>query len=181
MTAEQDGRVLADWWRDQAQEEINKTIPKAVEYGAGDLAEIGRTMGRLMGRDKLTEQEATEIGIFFYLVGKVARWEQAIHEGRQIGLDTLFDAKVYLGMAIRTRQVGGWPWATETDAAQLGLTESEATALADRYFEGGTDCGNLARVSYAVRSCTLPAGHDVQVHTDGTHSWIDTPKPREGF
>lgn len=117
MTAADDqnaaAKALADWWADQAQEEINRTVPKAAEYGAGDLAEIGRVMGRLMGRPDLTEQEATEIGIFFYLYGKLARWEQAILERRQINDDTLFDIRVYAMMAARTRQVGGWPWASD--------------------------------------------------------------------
>lgn len=105
--------ALSDWWRDAAQDEINRTVPKAVEYGAGDLAEIGRTMGRLMGREKLSESEATEIGIFFYTVGKVARWEAAIREGRPVSEDTLFDLGVYARMAQRNRQVGGWPWPSE--------------------------------------------------------------------
>lgn len=117
MTAAADSRVLADWYREETEYEITKTVPKAVEYGAGDLAEIGRAMGRIMGRANLSEQDATEIGVFFYLYGKMARWEQAIKEGRRASDDTLFDIRVYAGMARRNRQVGGWPWSSEDRVA----------------------------------------------------------------
>lgn len=124
MTAAMDSQVLADWYREETEYEISKTVPKAVEYGAGDLAEIGRAMGRIMGRNGLSEQDATEIGVFFYLYGKMARWEQAIKDGRRASDDTLFDIRVYAGMARRNRQVGGWPWASEDASAPEPTPES---------------------------------------------------------
>ncbi|HEU5046119.1 MAG TPA: hypothetical protein VFT75_18510 [Nocardioidaceae bacterium] len=122
MTAAQDRSVLTDWWLESARQEIERTVPKAVEYGSGDLAEIGYAMSRIMGRDldrsPAGHQQATELGIFFYLVGKTARWEQAIHDGRQASDDTLFDMGVYVKMAQRNRAVGGWPFGPEPEREQ---------------------------------------------------------------
>lgn len=104
--------ALKDWWLEQSRQEIEAVVPKAVEYGSTDLAVIGRTMGRLMGRNgDLSHEEATEIGIYFYLVGKLARWEDAIINGRRVSDDTLHDASVYIKMQQRNRAVGGWPFA----------------------------------------------------------------------
>lgn len=102
--------TLRDWWMNQAHEAAEATIPKAVEYGSGDLAEIGRAMARMGSLNLGGEQDATELGILFYLIGKVARWEQAVKDGRQASRDTLFDLMVYSMMALRVRDVGGWPW-----------------------------------------------------------------------
>jgi hypothetical protein len=102
-------KALANWWITQAESEMLACIPKAVEYGSTDLAVIGRAQGRMMGRDNLTHEEATEYGIFFYLVGKIARWEDALLHGRRVSDDTLHDIAVYTKMMQRTRAVGGWP------------------------------------------------------------------------
>lgn len=102
--------TLQDWWLEQARQEVEAVAPKAVEYGSTDLAEIGRTMGLLFNRTNLSNEEATEIGIYFYVVGKIARWTSAIKEGRRVSADTIYDAKVYLTMQQRNRAVGGWPF-----------------------------------------------------------------------
>jgi hypothetical protein len=108
-------RQLNNWWSDTSQAEMEACVPKAIEYGSTDLAVIGRTQGRLMGRDNLTHEEATELGIFFYLMGKIARWEDAIINGRRVSDDTLHDVAVYTKMMQRTRAVGGWPIAPGED------------------------------------------------------------------
>lgn len=108
--------LLEEWWRDKSYGEMKACVPKAVEYGSTDLAVIGRTMGRLMGRNgDLSHEEATEIGIYFYLIGKLARWEDAIIHGRRVSDDTLHDASVYIKMQQRNRDVGGWPFAPGTE------------------------------------------------------------------
>lgn len=101
--------ALRNWWEETSEAELVACVPKAVEYGSTDLAVIGRTQGRLMGRENLTHEEATELGIFFYLMGKIARWEDAIINGRRVSDDTLHDVAVYTKMMQRTRAVGGWP------------------------------------------------------------------------
>lgn len=102
-------KQLDDWWSDQSKQEMLACIPKAIEYGSTDLAVIGRAQGRLMGRSDLSHEEATELGIFFYLMGKIARWEDAIVHGRRVSDDTMHDIAVYTKMMQRTRTVGGWP------------------------------------------------------------------------
>lgn len=110
---------LAQWWRDTAESEIDKTVAKAVEYGARDLVEIGRQLVEsgvqlppdlrlsIPGRDH--DAYFAELGVYFYAVGKMARWTSAVAEGRYVSDDTLFDIGVYIRMAQRVRQTGQWP------------------------------------------------------------------------
>lgn len=99
---------LASWWRGLAETEIERTVPKAQEYGSTDLRDIGRTLATVAGRE-VSDEEAVEIGIYFYLVGKLARWTDSVKRGDRPSDDTLFDIGVYVRMAQRVRAVGGWP------------------------------------------------------------------------
>lgn len=99
---------LATWWRKMAEAEIDRTIPKAIEYGSDDLIVIGEHLARATGRD-LTAVEAAELGIYFYIVGKLGRWTAAIREGRLVSDDTIFDLAVYTRMVQRIRETGAWP------------------------------------------------------------------------
>jgi hypothetical protein len=105
--------VLTDWWIDLAREEVRKVAPKAVEYGSTDLVEIGRDLASMMGWRGLSDEYLAEIGIYFYLVGKMARWRDAIHRHERVSDDTLHDIGVYVRMAQRVRVVGGWPFGTD--------------------------------------------------------------------
>lgn len=100
--------LLADWWRNKAETEIDMVVDKAIEYGATDLVDIGRNIARLSDRD-VTDQEAAMIGVFFYLEGKLARWRSAIHDGRPVSTDTILDIGVYARMAQRITEAGSWP------------------------------------------------------------------------
>ena len=100
--------ALEQWWWDQATREISATIPKVEEYGSTDLVEIGRTMATNMGRE-VTDEEAAELGVYFYLIGKMARWTDAIRRKTRPSDDTLFDIGVYIRMTQRIRDSGGWP------------------------------------------------------------------------
>lgn len=102
--------VIADWWRDIAEEEINKVVAKAVEYGSTDLYEVGRALGLVFGWEGMSHEEAVELGIYFYELGKFARWTDAIRNRRRVSDDTLHDLGVYVRMAQRNRAVGGWPF-----------------------------------------------------------------------
>lgn len=99
---------LAAWWHERARDEIDRTVPKAIEYGSTDLVDIGRDLARCMGRT-VTDQEAAELGIYFYIRGKLARWTDAVVRGEQVSDDSLFDIGVYARMAQRVRSHGGWP------------------------------------------------------------------------
>ena len=99
---------VARWWRELAEAEIERVVPKALEYGATDLLDLGLELARCMDR-MVSDAEAIELGIYVYLRGKVARWTAAITEGREVSDDTLHDIGVYVRMAQRVRVAGGWP------------------------------------------------------------------------
>ena len=99
---------LRQWWFTKANDEIELTVPKAVEYGSTDLIDIGLMLSRTMRRN-VSEEEAAELGVFFYLIGKIARWQSAIERGERPSDDTLLDIGVYVRMAQRIRHSGGWP------------------------------------------------------------------------
>lgn len=105
---------LRGWWKQTAHDEVAQLVAKMVEYGglsrATDLIAIGKSLVDAGVRvPEETDEVYTELGIWFYLRGKLARWEAAIKEGRRVSDDTLLDAGVYIRMAQRTRQAGGWP------------------------------------------------------------------------
>lgn len=106
---------LTKWWLELARQEATKVVPKAIEYGATDLAEIGRqlvTAGvRVPTFPSRIEKDAfyAELGVYFYVLGKLARWTDAVATGRQVSDDTLHDIGVYVRMVQRIRAAGGWP------------------------------------------------------------------------
>lgn len=100
---------LASWWRKQAETEIERTVPKAEEYGSTDLIRVGRIMAESAGRHGVSDEEAAELGVFFYIEGKLARWADAVTRGERVSDDTLFDIGIYVRMAQRIRATGGWP------------------------------------------------------------------------
>lgn len=99
---------LRHWWFDKANAEVEVTVPKAIEYGSTDLLDIGLMLARTVRRT-VTEEEAAELGVFFYLIGKIARWQSAIERGERPSDDTLLDIGIYVRMAQRIRDAGAWP------------------------------------------------------------------------
>ncbi len=99
---------LDKWWLKVAREEMEPTVDKAREYGSTDLIDIGLMLARTMGRH-VDAEEAAELGVFFYLIGKIARWQSAIERGDRPSDDTIFDIGIYCRMAQRIRYSGGWP------------------------------------------------------------------------
>lgn len=99
---------LEEWWADQARLEAEGVVPKAIEYGANSLTQVGRMVARLQGRT-VDDEEAQELGCWMYLVGKVERWSDAVLRGDRPSGDTLHDIGVYTKMAQRIRLTGEWP------------------------------------------------------------------------
>lgn len=95
---------LHRWWADQSRAEADRLVPKAVEYGSYDLRMIGEMMGEVLGRD-----DDTELGVLFYLIGKIARVASALRDGHKPSVDTLTDIAIYARMAIYIREHGQWP------------------------------------------------------------------------
>ena len=112
--------ALRGWWEQTAYDEVSQLVAKMTEYGglsrATDLTEIGRDLvaagvskGPLIGNGAVQDGWLQELGIYFYVRGKFARWQAAIIEGRPVSDDTLLDLGIYVRMAQRVRAVGGWP------------------------------------------------------------------------
>lgn len=107
-------QTLRDWWIGRAVAETDAVVGKAVEYGADDLADIGRELVACGVPDPGRGEEGyAELGIFFYEVGKMARWRSAVRRGMPVSDDTLGDVGIYIRMAQRNREVGGWPFKKE--------------------------------------------------------------------
>ncbi len=126
--AEPDGysaNELRQWWIRTTTEDIDNSIDKIREYGgsgpARDLLEVGHLLAKVAGRE-VSDEEATELGVFFYSRSKFARWAAAILDGRRPSDDTLYDLTYYLMMARRARYAGGWP---------AGITPKEAKTEQD--------------------------------------------------
>jgi hypothetical protein len=107
--------ALTDWWIERARAEVEAVAPKAVEYSAVDLIEVGRTFALVMDLGPRSDVEYAEIGIWAYIIGKMGRWTGAIKEGRRVSDDTIHDIGIYVKMAQRNRDVGGWPFAPEEE------------------------------------------------------------------
>lgn len=103
---------LEAWWEAQAQDEIMAVVPKAVEYGSNSLAEQGRLIARLQGREA-GHEEALELGAFVYAFGKMQRWCDSVLRGERPSDDTIYDIGVYVKMAQRVRATGDWPGQSE--------------------------------------------------------------------
>lgn len=99
---------LAEWWSVVADSDVGPAEIKAKEYGSLDLKIIGSTLREMVGiaPDIISDEE---IGMTFYLLGKVARAVSAISAGRKPSDDTWHDVVVYGMMVRRVRETGQWP------------------------------------------------------------------------
>lgn len=104
------GEPLERWWLREAAESYAAMAPKVREYSAVDLAIMGAT---LVAQGAAPEGRGVEAAITFYALGKVARIVGALSEGRDPGTDSWHDLAVYARMALRVREVGGWPGPVE--------------------------------------------------------------------
>lgn len=106
---------LFGWWMDTAYEDLVKTAPKAAEYGgrsagpATDLILIGRNLAELLDMHDAPDSVLMELGVWFYMQGKVARLVADYQQKRPGKADTWFDAEVYAKMARRIQAAGQWP------------------------------------------------------------------------
>jgi ABC-type lipoprotein release transport system permease subunit len=103
---------LSEWWRWQAEQEIEQTIAKSAEYGAHDLVQMGQVMADFANQEQALMANGVtreEIAIAYYALGKITRIIGAYKEGRRPSDDSWMDLHVYAGMAIRARDKGGWP------------------------------------------------------------------------
>lgn len=109
---------LSHWWKTTTASDAHNVVPKAVEYGSDSLLFLGGEVARLMGLEDPSDSKKTELAIYVYLVGKVARWSSALSKGQQVSADTLLDITTYSLMARRVQQSGGWPTASAKQEGQ---------------------------------------------------------------
>lgn len=108
VTKDEQVAEFTGWWKDVAQKEIDAVVLKTLEYKGGDLDVIGFELARMAGRE-ISREEAFELGVYFYLRGKVGRWFTAVENGQRVSDDTIFDIAVYTRMVQRIRVKGSWP------------------------------------------------------------------------
>ena len=99
-------QMLANWWLDETKNELNSVLPKAIEYGSADLKVIGFALSQMIGEPKGVTHD--ELGIAFYLLGKVARLVGGYADGRLPSDDTWHDIAIYTKMAQYARKHNGW-------------------------------------------------------------------------
>ncbi len=80
-TAPDGVKQLAEWWLDETRNELDSVIPKALEYGSADLKVIGFALSQMIGEPKDVSND--ELGIAFYVLGKVARLVGGYADGRK--------------------------------------------------------------------------------------------------
>jgi hypothetical protein len=97
---------LANWWLAETKFELDSVLPKAIEYGSADLKVIGFALSQMIGEPKGVTND--ELGIAFYVLGKVARLIGGYADGRSPSSDTWHDIAIYTKMAQYARENGGW-------------------------------------------------------------------------
>lgn len=97
---------LANWWLNETRNELDSVIPKALEYGSADLKVIGFALSQMIGEPKDVTND--ELGIAFYVLGKVARLVGGYADGRKPSDDTWHDIAIYTKMAQYARHNGEW-------------------------------------------------------------------------
>lgn len=105
---------ISEWWVKTAQSDAERTVPKAVEYGAVDFDLMGMYMVALV-RDKFEGADDAELmavgremAVAFYLIGKMGRMVGAYQQGVMPSDDTIFDTGIYAMMMRRIRETGRW-------------------------------------------------------------------------
>lgn len=96
------------WWADKASAQAAMCRRKAAEYGADDLYEMGTDFINLMQSGPgirpapmtFTDTDAYLAGVFWYVLGKVKRWQSALKRRQNPSKDTLEDLVVYAMMAL---------------------------------------------------------------------------------
>lgn len=103
MISKRDLNRLDKWWREHAADESKTMMKKLDEYGTGDLYEIGARLAQLACWKNPTRQQTYELGVMFYLIGKMQRVNTAAHHRRDASDDTWHDIAVYAKMVLANR------------------------------------------------------------------------------
>lgn len=101
---------LAAWYNKQTDADRDMGLAKRRDYGSADLILMAAGM-RILANSPAwdpSEQDAIEMALGFYQLGKIARKFGAWAQGKQPNIDSDVDLGVYAMMARRVREVGSW-------------------------------------------------------------------------
>ena len=101
-----DAHNLIQWWITTASNDAEGMGAKMNEYGAGDLVEIGKAIQA--SSPDLSGIDPFEIGVYFYVIGKIARVTSAHRRGKPASTDTWHDLSIYAKM-VEARRASVWP------------------------------------------------------------------------
>jgi hypothetical protein len=94
------------WWHTHSEDALDAILPKVREYGSTDLHIVGEALLKMMPQLE-GKVHAAELGISFYLLGKVGRIIGGYADGHAPSDDTWYDTGIYALMAQRVRATGG--------------------------------------------------------------------------
>jgi hypothetical protein len=100
---------LTEWWIALATGDVKQAAAKAIQYGPHSLIRLGDTLRKLGDDPERDDEKSIEMGIYFYLLGKMERWTDAVLNGERVNDDIIHDMKIYCTMAQRNREAGSWP------------------------------------------------------------------------
>ncbi len=95
---------ITKWWREVTDDDLCRYLAKRTEYGSFDLSILGDVLQRTMDDEALKIDANEEIGITFYMLGKLARVLSAYKEGRVPSDDTWDDLAIYAMMGRMARK-----------------------------------------------------------------------------
>lgn len=106
-----EAEALRAWWQDKSERDINAVVPKAIDYGGGDLTLMadGMKLFAQLGGREVPRPVEREMAIAFYALGKIARIISGLAEGRLPNADSWYDLQIYAIMAQYEREIGPWP------------------------------------------------------------------------
>jgi hypothetical protein len=106
---------MIDWWVKTAAGDIESSVEKVREYGGLDLLMLGQALYRWAycpcknWSKEPTDAFLQELGVYFYIQGKLGRSFSALAAGRMPSDDTVLDLDYYPTMIRRIRTKGSWP------------------------------------------------------------------------
>lgn len=183
-------KAFRSYIQDLTAEVTDMVIPKARTYGTTELSQLGATLMNVAGRGSVPERDAMQYAVWFYSVGKMARWTSAARRGEQPTRDTVLDILVYALMWLKVEETGEWwadmpnqspSWLHQKDraSAQTILPSSDWEKAVSHYQTGDRIPPELVQstlISLPVRSVfALDSDHSDMVWIKtGQNTWNRT-------
>lgn len=101
-------QAFRSYIQDLTSEVTDMVIPKARTYGTTELSQLGATLMNVAGKGTVPERGSMQYAVWFYSIGKMARWTAAVKRGEQPTRDTVLDILVYALMWLKVEETGEW-------------------------------------------------------------------------